>query len=78
LRLDATGTVESFTRLGQPVAEDARFTIAFNSYDAQSGGQSMMRLHEMITRPEAKRHFSGIEARNALIDGLLRRKVIGG
>jgi 5'-nucleotidase / UDP-sugar diphosphatase len=78
LRLDASGTVESFTHHGQPVAEGSRYTIAFNSYDAQSGGQSMLRLHEILNRPEAKRNFTGIEARNALIDGLLRRKVIGG
>jgi 2',3'-cyclic-nucleotide 2'-phosphodiesterase (5'-nucleotidase family) len=76
LRLDGSGAVKSFTHRGKPVAEDARFIIAFNSYDAQSGGQSMMPLREILFRPEAKRRFTGIETRNALIDGLLRRKEI--
>jgi 5'-nucleotidase / UDP-sugar diphosphatase len=78
LRLDGSGGVRSFTHLGKPVAEDARFTIAFNSYDAQSGGRSMLPLQEMLTLPGARRRFTGIETRNALIDGLLRRKEIGG
>jgi 2',3'-cyclic-nucleotide 2'-phosphodiesterase (5'-nucleotidase family) len=76
LRLDGGGAVRSFTRRGKAVEEDARFTIAFNSYDAQSGGQSMMPLREILSRPEAKRCFTGIAARNALIDGLLRRREI--
>jgi 2',3'-cyclic-nucleotide 2'-phosphodiesterase (5'-nucleotidase family) len=76
LRLDGGGAVKSFTHRGKPVDMGARFTIAFNSYDAQSGGQSMMPLREMLARPEAKRRFTGIETRNALIDGLLRRKEI--
>ncbi|MCU0751896.1 MAG: bifunctional metallophosphatase/5'-nucleotidase [Akkermansiaceae bacterium] len=77
LRLDGSGAVRSFTHRGKPVAEDARFTIAFNSYDAQSGGQSMMPLRDILSRPAAKRRFTGIETRNALIDGLLRRGEIG-
>ena len=78
LRLEGSGAVKSFTHRGKPVAEDARFTIAFNSYDAQSGGQSMMLLREILSRPDSKRHITGIETRNALIDGLLRRRQIGG
>jgi 2',3'-cyclic-nucleotide 2'-phosphodiesterase (5'-nucleotidase family) len=77
LRLDGGGEVRSFTHRGKAVAEDARFTIAFNSYDAQSGGQSMMQLRDMLSRPAAKRRFTGVETRNALIDGLLRRGEIG-
>jgi 5'-nucleotidase / UDP-sugar diphosphatase len=73
LRLDGGGEVRSFTHRGKAVAEDARFTIAFNSYDAQSGGQTMMPLREILSRPGAKRRFTGIDTRNALIDGLLRR-----
>ena len=73
LRLDGSGEVKSFTHRGKEVSRDARFIIAFNSYDAQSGGQTMMPLREILSRPEVRRRFTGIETRNALIDGLIRR-----
>lgn len=70
LRLDRAGTVTRFTREGRPVEPDARFTIAMNSYDAQSGGRTLMRLREIVSRPEARLTLTGIETRAALIDGL--------
>jgi 2',3'-cyclic-nucleotide 2'-phosphodiesterase (5'-nucleotidase family) len=73
LKLDRGGGVVSFTRDGKPVDPAATFTIALNSYDAQSGGQSMMRLREIVLRPEAKLTQTGVETRAALIDGLLER-----
>lgn len=73
LRLARDGGVRSFTRHGKPRPEDARFTIAFNSYDAQSGGRSMMRLREILSQPSAKATLTGIDTRGALIDGLLNR-----
>lgn len=73
LKLDRSGTVTSFQRDGKPVEPGATFTIAMNSYDAQSGGQSLMRLREIVSRPEAKLTQTGIETRAALIDGLLER-----
>jgi 2',3'-cyclic-nucleotide 2'-phosphodiesterase (5'-nucleotidase family) len=61
---------------GQPVPADRRFTIAFNSYDAQSGGRRMMKMREILAAPAARRRTSAIDTRTALIDGLLDRKTI--
>lgn len=76
LKLKRTGEVASFEHDGKPVAAGSRFTIAFNSYDAQSGGQSLMRLREIVAQPSAKRTATRIDTRSALIDGLLERKEI--
>jgi 5'-nucleotidase / UDP-sugar diphosphatase len=74
LKLDATGRVERFTFKGQPVPDgDRRYTIVFNSYDAQSGGRKLMKLAAIVAAPAAERRPSGIEARGALIDYLLDR-----
>lgn len=74
LKLDPTGRVERFTFKGQPVPDgDQRYTIAFNSYDAQSGGRRLMKLAAIVASPAAGRQPSGIEARGALIDYLLER-----
>lgn len=74
LKLDATGRVERFIFKGQPVPDgDRRYTIAFNSYDAQSGGRKLMKLAAIVASPVAERRPSGIEARGALIDYLLDR-----
>lgn len=76
LRLSRDGTVTRFTRNGDDVEPGTSFTIAFNSYDAQSGGQSMMRLREILQQPAAQRTTTTIETRSALIDGVLERKNI--
>lgn len=74
LKLDAAGRVEHFTHKGRPVPDgDQRYTIAFNSYDAQSGGKRLMKLASIVASPAAGRRPSGIEARGALIDFLLER-----
>jgi 2',3'-cyclic-nucleotide 2'-phosphodiesterase (5'-nucleotidase family) len=65
--------VQSFLRDGKPVAPDARFKIAFNTYDAQSGGQRMMVLREIMDQPSTKRVDTGVPTRGALIDYLLER-----
>jgi 2',3'-cyclic-nucleotide 2'-phosphodiesterase (5'-nucleotidase family) len=76
LRFDGEGKVTAFEHKGKPVPTGSRFTIAFNSYDAQSGGQSMMRLREITTHPGAKRTITAIDTRSALISGLLDRQTI--
>ncbi|RPJ34964.1 MAG: bifunctional metallophosphatase/5'-nucleotidase [Verrucomicrobiaceae bacterium] len=73
LMLSQNGEVLSFKHHDTPVADDARFTIAFNSYDAQSGGRTLMRLREIVSQPSAKLTMTGIDTRGALIDGLLAR-----
>lgn len=78
LRLGDDGGVRSFKHRGKHVPDGARFTIALNSYDGQSGGQSMMWLRGLIARPSAKTTLTGIETRDALIEGLLNRGEIPG
>lgn len=74
LKIDSTGRVERFTFKGQTVPDgDRRYTIAFNSYDAQSGGRKLMKLAAIVASPAAERKASGIDARGALIDYLLDR-----
>ena len=74
LTLDAAGVPTRFLHKGQAVAADQRFTIGFNSYDAQSGGQQLMRTRDILANPAAKRKTTTIDTRSALIDGILNRK----
>lgn len=76
LDLDKAGKPTRFLYMGEPVAADRRFKIGFNSYDAQSGGQKLMRLREIAANPAAKRVTTKIDTRSALIDGILNRKQI--
>lgn len=76
LKLDKEGNAMRFLYKGEPVAPDRRFKIGLNSYDAQSGGQRLMRLREIASSPAAKRTTTSIETRGALIDGILNRKEI--
>jgi len=73
---DSGGTVTSFTSKGEPVDPDRRFTIGFNSYDAQSGGRRLMKLREIVSQPSAKRITTALDTRGALIEGLLNRGTI--
>ena len=61
---------------GAEVPADKRFTIAFNSYDAQSGGRRLMRTRDILSAPAAKRRTTPIDTRSALIDGLLDRGIV--
>jgi hypothetical protein len=58
------------------VPADKRFTITFNSYDAQSGGRRLMKMREILAAPAAKRRTTPIDTRSALIDGLLDRGTV--
>ena len=62
---------------GQEIDPARKFTIAFNSYDAQSGGRRLMRMREILAAPAARRTTSPIDTRSALIDGLLDRGTVG-
>ena len=73
---DAKGKPLAILRDGEPVAADQRFTIACNSYDAQSGGRRLLRLREILGQPGAKRKTTSIDTRTALIDTLLDRRQV--
>jgi 2',3'-cyclic-nucleotide 2'-phosphodiesterase (5'-nucleotidase family) len=71
------GRPTTIQRDGTEVDPDRRFTIAFNSYDAQSGGRRLMKLREILQQPAAKLKTTSLDTRSALIDGLLDRGTIG-
>jgi 5'-nucleotidase/UDP-sugar diphosphatase len=71
------GRPTAIARDGGEVAPERRFTIAFNSYDAQSGGRRLMKLREILQQPDAKLKTTTLDTRSALIDGLLDRGTIG-
>ncbi len=73
LDLDSEGKPVRFLYQGEPVAASRRFTIGLNSYDAQSGGRTLMRLREIAFSPDAKRRVTSIDTRGALIEGILNR-----
>ena len=53
---------------GQPLDPFHRHRIAFNSYDAQSAGERLPRLREILRQPEAETTFHHLETRHAMID----------
>ncbi len=62
---------------GAPVPADRRLVIAFNAYDAQSGGRRLMKTREILAAAAARRRTWPIDTRSALIDGLLDRGTVG-
>ena len=71
------GRVTRIALDGKELAADRRVKIAFNSYDAQSGGRRLMRMREILEAPAAKRATTAVDTRGALIAGLLDRGTIG-
>jgi 5'-nucleotidase/UDP-sugar diphosphatase len=74
---DGQGQVTRIALKGEVLPPDRRVTIAFNSYDAQSGGRRMMKTREILAAPAAKPTTSAIDTRGALISGLLDRGTVG-
>jgi 2',3'-cyclic-nucleotide 2'-phosphodiesterase (5'-nucleotidase family) len=72
LEFEKGGKPRRFLRAGAEVADlQRRFRIAFNSYDAQSGGQRLLRLRELLAAPGARRRLLAIDTRGALLGHLL-------
>ena len=71
------GNAVTIRRGEAPVGPDDRLTIAFNSYDAQSGGQRLMQTRAILAAADAERTTSPIDTRSALIEGLLERGTVG-
>jgi 2',3'-cyclic-nucleotide 2'-phosphodiesterase (5'-nucleotidase family) len=74
---DGNGKPASLRLNGADVAADRRFAIAFNAYDAQSGGRRLMKTRDILAAHAARQRTSPIDTRSALIDGLLDRGTIG-
>ena len=58
---------------GSDLPADKPVTIAFNSYDSQSAGRTLMRLREILELPSSGRLHHPINTRDALIHTLLNR-----
>ncbi|MEM6916288.1 MAG: 5'-nucleotidase C-terminal domain-containing protein, partial [Verrucomicrobiota bacterium] len=61
---------------GSPVDPAKSYRIAFNSYDAQSGGRSMLLLRELLLKPSSKTHYFSVDTREALTDLFLDKEVV--
>lgn len=51
---------------------DRRFRIAFNSYDSQSAGGSLLKLRDAVHLDSSHREYIALNTRDALIDELAR------
>jgi 2',3'-cyclic-nucleotide 2'-phosphodiesterase (5'-nucleotidase family) len=71
------GQVTRIALEGKELAADQRVKVAFNSYDAQSGGRRLMKMREILAAPAAGRTTTPVDTRGALIEGLLDRGRVG-
>ena len=56
---------------GSDLPADKLITVAFNSYDSQSGGQRLMRLREIVHLPTSNRTPIDLGTRDGLIESFL-------
>jgi 2',3'-cyclic-nucleotide 2'-phosphodiesterase/3'-nucleotidase len=61
---------------GEPLDRNKRYVIAFNSFDARSGGHHFMKLRAFLERPEANCILHPVQTRDALISYFQRHKVV--
>ncbi|MEO6872689.1 MAG: bifunctional UDP-sugar hydrolase/5'-nucleotidase [Chthoniobacterales bacterium] len=67
----------SLTRAaGRPLEFAHRYRIAFNTFDASSGGHRFMKLRALLERPASQRTFHPVQTREALIDYFRRHKLV--
>jgi 2',3'-cyclic-nucleotide 2'-phosphodiesterase (5'-nucleotidase family) len=59
---------------GSPLPDKPRYRVALNSYDAQSGGQRLLRVARLAALPENRRVLHDVEIRAALIDFFATRQ----
>jgi hypothetical protein len=60
----------------QPLDRSRKYTIAFNSFDARSGGHHFMKLRTLLDRPEANCILHPVQTRDAVIEYFNRHKVV--
>ena len=77
VRKEGAGGQATLLFRDRPVDPARRFRIAFNNYDAQSGGRRLPRLAAILAAPDAKRKRVPLDTRAALIQSLLVRGTIG-
>src|SRR6266496_921914 len=60
----------------QPMDRNKKYVIAFNSFDARSGGHHFMKLRAFLERPEANCILHPVQTRDALIGYFQRHKIV--
>jgi 2',3'-cyclic-nucleotide 2'-phosphodiesterase (5'-nucleotidase family) len=60
----------------EPLDRNKKYVIAFNSFDARSGGHHFMKLRGFLERPEAKCILHPVQTRDALIGYFQRHKIV--
>lgn len=63
-------------RDGTPANPRRRYRIAFNTWDAQSGGGRLMRLRQILSEPASNRTVHAIQTRQSLIEYFLENQVV--
>lgn len=61
---------------GEPLDRNKKYAIAFNSFDARSGGHHFMKLRAFLERPEANCILHPVQTRDALVGYFQRHKVV--
>ncbi len=61
---------------GKPLDPARRYTVAMNTFDAQSGGHRLLKLRAIIQEPETQATVQPVQTRTALIDYLSKKKTI--
>jgi 2',3'-cyclic-nucleotide 2'-phosphodiesterase (5'-nucleotidase family) len=60
----------------EPLDRNKKYVIAFNSFDARSGGHHFMKLRAFLERPEANCILHPVQTRDALIGYFQRHKIV--
>jgi 2',3'-cyclic-nucleotide 2'-phosphodiesterase (5'-nucleotidase family) len=60
----------------EPLDRNRKYVIAFNSFDARSGGHHFMKLRAFLERPEANCILHPVQTRDALIGYFQRHKIV--
>jgi 2',3'-cyclic-nucleotide 2'-phosphodiesterase/3'-nucleotidase len=60
----------------EPLDRNKKYVIAFNSFDARSGGHHFMKLRAFLARPEANCILHPVQTRDALIGYFQRHKIV--
>ena len=60
----------------KPLDRNKKYIIAFNSFDARSGGHHFVKLRALLERPEANCTLHPVQTRDALIGYFQRHKIV--
>src|SRR5262245_9161374 len=60
----------------EPLDRNKKYVIAFNSFDARSGGHHFMKLRAFLEKPEARCILHPVQTRDALIGYFQRHKIV--